>query len=80
MFEEKEDINFPEIMKYHVDRGNLFLNLLARIRYTKLLGKAQELYVPVDFKAYKDIYVFCDSDPIGYYLSYKKIRYHGGRA
>ena len=34
MFEEKEDINFPEIMKYHVDRGNLFLNLLARIRYT----------------------------------------------
>ncbi len=76
MFEEKEDINFPEIMKYHVDRGNLFLNLLARIRYTKLLGKAQEPYVPVDFKEYKDIYVFCDSDPIGYYLSYKKIQYH----
>lgn len=76
MFDEKEDVNFPEIMKYHVDRGNLFLNLLARIRYTKLLGKAQEPYVPVDFKEYKDIYVFCDSDPIGYYLSYKKICYH----
>ncbi len=76
MFEEKEDVNFPEIMKYHVDRGNLFFNLLARIRYTKLLGRAQEPYVPVDFKAYRDIYVFCDSDPIGYYLSYKKIHYH----
>ena len=76
MFEEKEDVNFPEIMKYHVDRGNLLLNLLTRIRYTKLLGKAQEPYVPVDFKEYKDIYVFCDSDPIGYYLSYKKIHYH----
>ena len=76
MFEEKEDVNFPEIMKYHVDRGNLFLNLLARVRYTKLLWKAQEPYVPVDFKEYKDIYVFCDSDPIGYYLSYKKIQYH----
>lgn len=75
-FDEKEDVNFPEIMKYHVDRGNLFCNLLARIRYTKLLGKAQEPYVPVDFKEYKDIYVFCDSDPIGYYLSYKKISYH----
>lgn len=76
MFDEKEDVNFPEIMKYHVDRGNLFLNLLSRIRYTKLLGRAQEPYVPVDFKEYKDIYVFCDSDPIGYYLSCKKIHYH----
>ena len=24
MFEEKEDVNFPEVMKYHKDRGNLF--------------------------------------------------------
>ncbi len=76
MFDEKEDVNFPEIMKYHTDRGNLFFNLLARIRYTRLLGKAQEPYVPVDFKEYGDVYVFCDSDPIGYYLSYKKIHYH----
>lgn len=30
----------------------------------------------VDFKKYQDIYVFCDSDPIGYYLNYKKIHYH----
>lgn len=76
MFEEKEDVNFPEVMKYHTDRGNLFLNMLARIKYTKLLGKVQENYVPVDFKQYRDIYVFCDSDPIGYYLSYRKICYH----
>ncbi|MCR4990323.1 MAG: lipooligosaccharide sialyltransferase [Lachnospiraceae bacterium] len=76
MFDEKEDICFPEVMKYHADKGNTFLNLLQRIRYTKLLGKAQEENIPVDFKEYKDIYVFCDSDPIGYYLNYKKIRYH----
>ena len=76
MFEEKEDVNFPEVMKYHTDRGNLLLNMLARIKYTKLLGKMQQDHVPVDFKEYKDIYVFCDSDPIGYYLSYKKIPYH----
>lgn len=76
MFEEKADVNFPEIMKYHIDRGNLFLNLLTRIRYTKLLGKAQQPYVPVDFKEYGDVYVFCDSDPIGYYLSWRRIPYH----
>ena len=76
MFDEKEDVNFPEVMKYHSDRGNLILNLLQRIKYTKLLGKAQERYVPIDLKAYGNIYVFCDSDPIGYYLNYKKIKYH----
>lgn len=76
MFEEKEDIFFPELKKYHTDKGNIVLNMLNRIRYTKLLGKLQEPYVPVDFTQYKDIYVFCDSDPIGYYLSYKKIYYH----
>lgn len=76
MFDEKEDIFFPELAKYHTDKGSLLLNMIARIKYTKLLGKLQEPYVPVDFKEYRDIYVFCDSDPIGYYLSYKKIRYH----
>lgn len=76
MFDEKEDTFFPELKKYHTDRGNLILNMLARIKYTKLLGRLQQAYVPVDFREYKDIYVFCDSDPIGYYLSYKKIFYH----
>lgn len=76
LFEEKEDVSFPQLQKYHKDRGNLFLNMLARMKYTKMLGKLQEPYVPVDFKQYHDIYVFCDSDPIGYYLSYRKIYYH----
>lgn len=75
-FEEKEESFFPQLRKYHVDRGNIFINMLARIRYTRLLGRLQEPYVPVNFKDYEDIYVFCDSDPIGYYLSYKKIYYH----
>lgn len=76
LYDEKEDKHFPELQKYHTDRGSLLVNMLARIRYTKLLGKLQEPYVPVDFKEYRSVYVFCDSDPIGYYLSYKKIYYH----
>lgn len=75
-FDEKSADFFPQLTKYRKDRGNIVVNMLARIRYTKLLGRLQEPYVPVDFKEYKDIYVFCDSDPIGYYLSYKKIYYH----
>lgn len=76
MFDEKEDIFFPQLQKYHKDRGNIVINMLARMRYTKLLGKLQEPYVPVDFKDYKEIYVLCDSDPVGYYLNYKRIYYH----
>lgn len=75
-FDEKGEDFFPELAKYHVDTGNIFLNMLNRIRFTKLFGKLQTPYVPVDFSKYQDIYVFCDSDPIGYYLSYKKLRYH----
>lgn len=76
LFDEKEGTFFPQLTKYHTDRGNIVRNMLARIKYTKLLGRLQEPYVPVDFKDYRDIYVFCDSDPIGYYLSYRKIYYH----
>lgn len=76
MYDEKEDVTSSEVMKYHQDRGNIVLNLLQRIKYTKLLGKLQEDYIPTDMSKYRDVYVFCDSDPIGYYLNYKKIYYH----
>lgn len=76
MFEEREDVTDETVMSYHRDRGNLIANLIQRVKYTKLLGQLQEAYVPVDLSAYEDVYVFCDSDPIGYYLNYKKIPYH----
>ena len=50
MFAEKEDVFFPELKKYHTDKGNIVLNMLNRICYTKLLGKLQEPYVPVEPK------------------------------
>lgn len=76
MYDEKADVTSPEVMKYHADRGNIVLNLLQRIKYTRLLGRLQEKYIPTDLSQYQDVYVFCDSDPIGYYLNYKKIHYH----
>jgi len=75
-YDEKEEGFFPQLSKYHKDRGNLVLNMLARMRFTKLFGKLQAPFVPVDLKRYEDIYVFCDSDPIGYYLNAYKIPYH----
>ena len=75
-FDEKEDTFFPKLAKYRKDTGNIVINMLHRIRFTRKFGKLLEPYIPVNFKEYDDIYVFCDSDPIGYYLSTHKIYYH----
>ncbi len=75
-YEEKEESFFPELARYHKDRGNIVLNMLSRMKYTRMMGKLQAPFVPVNLKEYEDIYVFCDSDPIGYYLSTHKIYYH----
>ena len=75
-YDEKCESFFPELQKYREDKGNLVCNMLARIQFTRKYAKLNELYVPVNFKEYKDIYVFCDSDPVGYYLNRKHIPYH----
>ncbi len=75
-FDEKRDDFFPELQKYRKDTGNLIRNLWNRILFTRKYAKLESPYVPVDFKEYKDIYVYCDSDPIGYYLNQNRIKYH----
>lgn len=75
-FDEKRDDFFPELAKYRKDKGNIVFNMISRIIFTRKYAKLEEEYVPVDFGDYKNIYVFCDTDPIGYYLNQKKIRYH----
>ena len=75
-FDEKRDDFFPELKKYRQDSGSLVKNMWNRILFTKKFAKALEPYMPVDFKEYKDVYVYCDSDPIGYYLNKKRIKYH----
>lgn len=75
-FDEKREDFFPELAEYRKDTGNFVGNLLNRIRFTKRYAKLEAPYVPVDFKEYREIYVFCDSDPIGYYLNQNRIFYH----
>ena len=75
-YDEKRDTQFPELAKYRKDRGNIVLNLWQRIIFTKKYAKLLAPDVPVDLRQYEDIYVYCDSDPIGYYLNQNRIRYH----
>lgn len=75
-FDEKPAEFFPELKKYQKNRNNLLLNMIQRIQFTKRFAKLQKDFIPVDFREYKDIYVFCDSDPIGYFLNQHKIYYH----
>ncbi|MBP5528881.1 MAG: lipooligosaccharide sialyltransferase [Lachnospiraceae bacterium] len=76
LFDEKRETYFPEVAELKKDAGNVVSNMINRIKFTKAFAKAQEPFVPVDFSKYKDVYVFCDVDPIGLYLNQKKIKYH----
>lgn len=69
--------NFTEKFKYDDIKGvynpfRIFANWVLRWRY---IAKQTEKYINIDFTTYKHIFVYCDSDPIGMYLNYKKIRY-----
>lgn len=75
-FDEKREDFFPELAKYRLDTGSFLGNLKNRIRFTREYARLEAPYVPVNLKEYKDIYVYCDSDPIGYYLNQNHIRYH----
>ena len=75
-FDEKPFQDFPELAPLKEDTGSLLRNMINRMKFCRRYAELEEPYVPVDFAQYGDIYVFCDSDPIGYYLNYKKIRYH----
>lgn len=75
-FDEKREDFFPELAKLRQDTGSFLGNLRNRIRFTRRYAQLEEPFIPVDFREYRDIYVYCDSDPIGYYLNQKKIYYH----
>ena len=75
--DEKREDFFPELAKYRKNYSNVLKHMLNRMIFTKKLAKCECPYMEViDFAAYEDIYVFCDSDPIGYYLNYRHLYYH----
>lgn len=75
-FAEQREDAFPELKKWRKGAGNLIGNLFCRICFTRKYARLEAPYIPVDFREYGDIYVYCDSDPIGYYLNQYRIPYH----
>ena len=57
-FDEQNEKKFPELAQYRQGSGNFVGNLIKRIRFTKRYAELQKPYIPVDFKEYKDIYVY----------------------
>ncbi len=75
-FDEKREDFFPELARWRKGGRGFLGNLYCRIRFTRRYAELEAPYVPVDFRDYRDIYVYCDSDPIGYYLNRSRIYYH----
>ncbi len=75
-YDEKPEEFFPELKKYRVKSSNFVKAMYNRICFTRRFAKLQAPYVPVDFRQYDAIYVFCDSDPVGFYLNQNRIYYH----
>ncbi|MCD7863400.1 MAG: glycosyltransferase family 52 protein [Lachnospiraceae bacterium] len=75
-FDERRDTEFPELAQYKVPSDNFLRALWNRIIFTRKYAALEAEYVPVNLREYDDIYVFCDSDPIGYYLNQNRIPYH----
>lgn len=75
-FDERRYTDFEELVALHRNRNSMLKNMWSRIRFTKRYAQLEEPYIPVDFRQYGQVYVFCDSDPIGYYLNYRHIPYH----
>ncbi len=75
-FDEKREDFFPELARWRKGGRGFLGNLYCRIRFTRRYAELEAPYVPVDFRDYRDIYVYCDSDPVGYYLNRSRIYYH----
>ena len=68
--------NFEDKFRYDIGKRSWIIKAFIRILFLKYEVKQEEKYINVEFTKYNDIYVFCDGDPIGKYLNYKKIYYH----
>lgn len=77
-FPEVRFTDMPELAELTRDRGFIVLNMIQRIRFTRRYGELEDRYIPDVLRAGRgrELYVFCDSDPVGTWLNQNHIRYH----
>jgi hypothetical protein len=69
---------FEEKFKYRLDKSywwNPFRWYINWFLYWRYIAKQTSKHINIDFKKYHQIFVYCDSDPIGQYLNYTRIKY-----
>ena len=86
IFDEVTELNevhpyfFKEKFKYKEEKPTRNLwnpwKFYKSIIHWRYISKQTEKYINIDFSKYNEIFVFCDSDPIGQYLNYKKLHYN----
>ncbi|MDP1725477.1 MAG: glycosyltransferase family 52 [Bacteroidota bacterium] len=68
---------FKEKFRYATEAKNWLLRTIIDDLFAwRFTAKQEERYLNIDFSVYREIFVYCDADPIGQYLNYKKIYYH----
>lgn len=84
-FPEVRFTDMPELSELTVDRGSIVRNMVQRIRFTRRYAELEDRFVPEILKRGKgagsgaperEIYVYCDSDPVGTWLNRNRIYYH----
>ena len=76
-FPEVRFTEMPELKELTENRGSLAANMIQRIRFTKRYAKLEDPYIPDVLRDRRnEIYVYCDSDPVGTWLNQNHIRYH----
>lgn len=53
----------------------VIFKIFSGFLFYKKIALGLEPFIDIDFSKYDKIFVFCDSDPIAYYLNNKKIKY-----
>ena len=66
---------FEEKFTQKLGIGNPIYKLISRRKYGRYIVRNEEKYLNYNYSDYDDIFVYCDSDPIGIYLNAKHVPY-----
>ncbi|PKO98499.1 MAG: hypothetical protein CVU13_10095 [Bacteroidetes bacterium HGW-Bacteroidetes-8] len=75
---EVHPTKFKQKFKYSINQSrwwNPYQWVINNVLYWRYIAKQTGKNINIDFNKYAKIFVYCDSDPIGQYLNYRRINY-----